>query len=138
MSCIGMAQEIPDSTAGHSRPNQSVTSDIWWYIILLHGATLLLAVIFGTGLGFLSVFINLLEGGGSGVGFFKWGLDLFRLLVGILIVSSPIAVYFDRKQVRDVSEWDPSWLYFLVFLGPIGWLIALVYIYKRHKYVGTP
>jgi len=50
----------------------------------------------------------------------------------------PVAVYFDKRYVKRVSDWNPSSLYYFVFLGPIGSLISVAYIWQRHRLVGRP
>jgi H+/Cl- antiporter ClcA len=50
----------------------------------------------------------------------------------------PVVVYFDKRYVKRVSDWNPSPLYYFVFLGPIGSLISVAYIWQRYRLVGQP
>lgn len=67
---------------------------------------------------------------------------LFYLLVAagwLLTVLSPIAVYFDRQYVASLTEWTPSKLYYLmIFPFFINTILAIAYIYNRHRYLGMP
>ena len=63
------------------------------------------------------------------------------VLIGLLWLLSfvaPVAVYFDRKYVAAVSDWSPSLAYYLVILPAFGVLLAAIYAYERHQYVGVP
>lgn len=60
------------------------------------------------------------------------------LLGGVLLLFSPIAVYFDRKYIAKVSDWEPSDWYYWMFVPPLSLVLPYVYLYNRHKYVDTP
>jgi hypothetical protein len=58
------------------------------------------------------------------------------LLVASLLLSIP-GLYFDMLYVAEVSEWRPSMWYSLMLFTPyVGWLILVVYLLRRWKYVG--
>lgn len=61
------------------------------------------------------------------------------VLVGIvLLLLCPVGVHFDRKYVAAVSDWRPSLAYYLTFASVVGALLAAIYVYERHEYVGVP
>lgn len=52
-----------------------------------------------------------------------------------------VGIHFDRKYVASVSDWEPRSEYVLLgvaMLTGIGILFALLYLYRRHRYVGVP
>lgn len=66
---------------------------------------------------------------------------LASIIIGfILIWVAVLALHFDRKYIAHVSEWNPSALYFTMFILPLGFgqLVMIAYLYNRHKYVGVP
>lgn len=62
------------------------------------------------------------------------------ILLGIpLFVAGLVGLAKDREYVRATSEWTPSPLYFLMFVLPLGgYLVIVFYLYRRHRFVGTP
>lgn len=56
----------------------------------------------------------------------------------ILVILSPVFVYYDRRYLATTSEWEPSGWYYLMFLPLIGYVLSTVYIYNRHKHLGIP
>lgn len=67
---------------------------------------------------------------------------LTRIFLGLIFpvaVFAILGLYYDRRYVAAVSEWSPSPWYFLMFLVPlVGYLITALYLFRRHKQVGTP
>ena len=60
------------------------------------------------------------------------------VLLGLLLtLLSPIFVRLDERYVLSVSTWEPSGWYSWMIVPPLS-LLSVVYIYERHKYVGTP
>lgn len=60
-------------------------------------------------------------------------------LIGfILLILSPLFVYYDRRYLMTTSRWKPSRLYYLMFFPLIGNVLAFVYLYNRHKHLGVP
>lgn len=60
-------------------------------------------------------------------------------LVGITLVTlSPVFVYYDRRYLTTTSRWEPSGLYYLMFLPLLGYVLSILYIYNRHKHLGVP
>ncbi|KZN23508.1 hypothetical protein A4G99_11375 [Haladaptatus sp. R4] len=66
-------------------------------------------------------------------------------VLGLALLTAPAAVaigiHFDRKYVASVSEWKPRSEY--VLLGVAMWFgigipFALLYLYRRHQYLGIP
>jgi hypothetical protein len=63
-------------------------------------------------------------------------LALWTPLVASLLLSIP-GLYFDMLYVAEVSEWRPSMWYSLMLFTPyVGWIILVVYLLRRWKYVG--
>lgn len=62
----------------------------------------------------------------------------FSLLGGILTLLSPIFVYFDRKYLKEQSEWAPSGWYYWMILPPLTLVLPIIYVYQRHEQVGVP
>lgn len=59
-------------------------------------------------------------------------------LIGFLLtVLSPVFVYLDGQYVRSVSRWEPGGWYYLMILPPLT-LLSIVYVYRRHEFVGIP
>ena len=63
----------------------------------------------------------------------------------VVMLTSPavvaVGIHFDRKYVASVSEWEPCSEYILLgvaMLAGIGIPFALLYLYRRHRYVGVP
>lgn len=57
---------------------------------------------------------------------------------GVLQVGSPAWVYLDRRYVTAVSDWEPSGWYYFMVLPPLPVLLAPLYLYRRHQYLGVP
>jgi hypothetical protein len=69
----------------------------------------------------------------------------FLTLVGALlfltaVVAPMIGVWFDRKYVQANSEWNPSilWEVGFFFLYFMNIVLAVAYLYQRHKAVREP
>ncbi|WP_227357101.1 DUF4407 domain-containing protein [Haladaptatus salinisoli] len=62
----------------------------------------------------------------------------FALLGGVIMLLSPLIVYFDKQYVTTVSDWDPSGWYYWMIVPPLALVLPYLYLYERHKYVGTP
>lgn len=60
------------------------------------------------------------------------------LLTLVLTVLSPLFIYFDRQYVESVSEWEPSGWYYWMAFPLVTHIVAIIYVYRRHKYVGIP
>lgn len=67
---------------------------------------------------------------------------LTRLFMGLVFLVAIFAVaglYYDRRYVATVSEWSPTRWYFLMFFVPlVGYLITVLYLFRRHRRVGVP
>lgn len=52
----------------------------------------------------------------------------------ILSLISPLAIYFDRKNIPSEASWTPSDIYYLSGI-PIGlnMILQIMYVYKRNK-----
>ncbi|MFC7173195.1 hypothetical protein ACFQL0_07120 [Haloplanus litoreus] len=62
---------------------------------------------------------------------------VLALAWGLLLLS----VFLDAKYVREHSEWEPTvglYLAVLLFFPFAGPLAGGVYLYNRHRFVGTP
>ncbi|GAA0228622.1 hypothetical protein [Haladaptatus pallidirubidus] len=66
-------------------------------------------------------------------------------IFGISVLTAPalvaIGVHFDRKYVASVSAWEPRSEYILLGIAMwfgIGIPLGLLYLFRRHKYVGVP
>ncbi|WP_049969933.1 hypothetical protein [Haladaptatus cibarius] len=67
----------------------------------------------------------------------------FIVMVSILTAPALVAIgiHFDRKYVASVSAWEPRSEYILLGIAMwfgIGIPLALLYLFRRHKYVGVP
>jgi len=60
------------------------------------------------------------------------------LLALVLTILSPLFIYFDRQYVKSVSEWEPSGRYYWMAFPLVTHIVAIIYVYRRHKYVGIP
>ncbi len=68
-----------------------------------------------------------------------------RFVFGVAVLTAPaivaIGIHFDRRYVASVSEWEPRSEYLLLGITMwfgIGIPFGLLYLYRRHKYVGVP
>lgn len=104
------------------------TADWWWTVVAANSVAFV--VLF---------FLN-----ESDLGVPVWSEGIVFIL-SIVVLTAPavvaISVHFDRKYVVAVSDWEPRSEYIL--LGLTMWLgfgvpIAVLYLYRRHKYVGVP
>ena len=103
---------------------------VWLLVVLLE----VLSTLPSAGLNLVS--IPSINAGGPGA-------NLLVLWIGLIYILPPlsgIALFFDRKYVLSVSDWAPSLLYYLMVIPGmvIPDLIAIIYLYERHKYAGTP
>ena len=60
------------------------------------------------------------------------------LLAFVLTVLSPLFIYFDKQYVKSISEWEPSGRYYWIAFPLVTHIVAIIYVYRRHKYVGIP
>lgn len=131
-----MADDNPRTSKREGLPIvTSSVSDKWWHIILLQAGVPILSLFYGLILGLLGRGIEVFFSRPSAISAFRFGIGLVKIAVVLLMIVSPVAVYFDRKYVRKQSEWNPSAFYYLIFFGPIGWGVAALYLYNRRKYV---
>lgn len=102
----------------------------WWIFIAIHPAFLLFAITY--------TIISR---------FFFWGSPwiFIGILIPIASILFPIALYFDTKYVENTTNrWEPNvglWMGLAgvgVIVPFIQDILAIIYIYKRHKYLGTP
>lgn len=56
----------------------------------------------------------------------------------VLQLGSPLCVHRDRRYVSTVSRWTPSGWYYWMVLPPLTVVLAPLYLYQRHRYVGVP
>ncbi|SIR25655.1 hypothetical protein SAMN05421858_2012 [Haladaptatus litoreus] len=68
-----------------------------------------------------------------------------KFVFGAAVLTAPalvaIGIHFDRKYVASVSAWKPRSEYILLGIAMwfgIGIPLALLYLFRRHKYVGVP
>lgn len=101
----------------------------WWFPVFLAAAAFPVAIVGGFTIGLVGSAVG---GDTSLATNLLWGA-----VVATLLLSS-VAVYFDRKYVSSVSEWTPTRLYYFTFLGYPGMMIALVYVWRRHRVLGVP
>lgn len=103
-------------------------SENWWKGIIL-GFTLF----------FLSLgVINFVPGGALPAAGVRY---LFVLVLaaswGLLMMS----LFLDGKYVTEHANWEPSiglYVAVVLFFPVVGLLAGLIYLYKRHSYVGVP
>lgn len=67
---------------------------------------------------------------------------LTRIFLGLVLLIAVFAIaglYYDRRYVATVSNWSPTAWYFLMFFIPlVGYLITVLYLFRRRRRVGTP
>lgn len=62
----------------------------------------------------------------------------FSLLGAVLTLLSPLFVRFDRRYLEGRSEWVPSGWYFWMIFPLLTPVLSVLYVYRRHEYVGVP
>lgn len=113
----------------------------WWLVIAVRAASFLAWVL---PLAVLNVYqsspLNLVYIPSLNAIFGAWSLVLFGGIVYLIPLLSGVAFYFDRKYVAAASDWTPSLLYYLMALPSLVTtdVLSLIYLYQRHRYVGTP
>ena len=119
-----------DGVIGSSVTMTQSTPSRWWIVIVLRAAVLPVLI--------LSVSTPYLLR--RTIPFGHWLAGVLIVITWTIVLLSPIAVYFDRKYISSVSEWVSTGLYYLMIIPVygIGTVLALHYLYSRHKYVGTP
>ena len=92
---------------------------------------------------------------GIGISCVLWVLPIYLVMVGapsrvtgiailygwfIAWILMPVSIYDDIKHVRRLSNWEPNRrLYVAVSIIPfIATGAGTLYLYNRHKYLGTP
>lgn len=140
-----MSGEKPDETTAGQRQStadqrQPTASGRWWLVLLLE---VVAGLLFVTGVGgwlIEGVFQLVVAPPVGSPGGVPGGSQTLSYVIFVipLHVLAPAAVYFDRKYVAAVSEWTPSRLYYLAFVTGLGDLLAIVYLFQRHRYLGTP
>lgn len=70
---------------------------------------------------------------------------LVGLVLALAYFTAPavvaVGIHFDRRFIASVSEWEPRSEYVLLGIAMwfgIGIPFSLLYLYRRHKYVGVP
>lgn len=124
---------VGDSPSVKTDTEQSGSSK-WWIPIFLLALNLPVTVALFAVLELLLPYLVLESG--SPYQYIIYSLIAFGWLLTFI---SPIAVYFDRQYLAAVSEWTPSKLYYLMIIPfLVNVILAIVYSYQRHKYVGAP
>lgn len=80
-----------------------------------------------------------------------FGVFVVGLIILLLTVLFSASLLLDIRTIRkSPSEWSPSWAYgfiavvhLLNLVFPVLWLVvsvpgAVLYLYRRHKYLGVP
>lgn len=154
-----MASEAPPGdadTLDREYPPLDAVDSRWWYWIAAYVATSLLFVPFVVlaGVAFLSPVLVAGPGSGPVIGapvafvFLLVALLLlgFGILAFVVFVGLPIALYMDARRVgRADLDWRPDPFVYgglgllqFVVTPVVGFLVALYYLYQRHKHVGVP
>ncbi len=117
----------------HASPTTATGRDSRWWLLIIPGlATTLATAVSSVVFGVPAINISSLS-------------EPLALVVGLTVLTTPavvaIGIHFDRKYVASVSEWEPRSEY--VLLGIAMWFgfgipLALLYLYRRHEYVGVP
>jgi nucleoside permease NupC len=105
----------------------------WWIPVLV------LPVLFV--LWFSVTLSNVLLASHLGVQLSGYLTEIASLVVRLSYAGSlfaPFAVYHDRKYVSEQSAWTPTVLYLLVFVPLLNVLISVIYLVRRHRFVGIP
>lgn len=127
MSSVGDSPSVKTDT-------EQSGSNKWWIPIFLLAINLPLAIALFLVLEILTPYL-VMEGGSP----YQYIFYVLIALGWLLTFISPIAVYFDRQYVASTSEWTPSKLYYLMIIPSfVNVILAIVYSYNRHKYVGIP
>lgn len=101
----------------------------WWLPVLLAAVAFPVNVVGGFAIGLA----------GSAVGGVPdLATNVLWAVVGTTLVVSSVAVHFDRQYVASVSDWTPTRLYYFTFLGYVGMLLAIHYVWRRHRLLGVP
>lgn len=111
------------SQVGNEEAESNPPDDRWWIPI----ATLVALIPINAGFGLLT----------PPDAFFSLVSAPFALFGLVLTLLSPIFVHLDKQYVESVSAWKPSDWYYFMLIPPLA-LLSIIYIYKRHKYVGVP
>ncbi|GKZ12764.1 hypothetical protein [Haladaptatus sp. T7] len=113
------------------------TESHWWILLL---PSLLLSVSATLGLSVSAIAFRLEPS--STLSYLP---PLVGLVLALAYFTAPAAVavgiHFDRRYIASVSEWEPRSEYTLLGLAMwfgIGIPLGLLYLYRRHKYVGVP
>lgn len=101
----------------------------WWFPVLLAAVAFPVNVLGGFTIGLVGSAV----GGDPG-----FATNVLWAVVGTTLVTSSVAVYFDRQYVASVSDWTPTRLYYFTFLGYVGMMLAIVYVWRRHRVLGVP
>lgn len=113
-------------------PETTIVGSRWWYVpAFVVGWSMLSIVLLASyllGLRWLGVFI----------------VPLAYVAVAMLLLN-PFAIYFDATTVSQAGgEWQPNTTLYVagaivsIFVPPLQVIVALVYLSRRHRYVGTP
>lgn len=121
-------------SAGRAAEDPTVAADPnpagrWWFPVLLAAVAFPVNVLGGFTIGLVGSAVR------GDTGFATNAL--WAVVVTTLLVSS-VAVHYDRQYVASVSEWTPTRLYYFTFLGYVGMMLAIVYVWRRHRILGVP
>lgn len=127
------SSDLAKNTAGLD-PERKAPSGGWWTLILIPPATLTLVIV--------SLFLGgFFEGGSLGRAFLGMGTilyDIFLIELGLSIVLLPIAFHLDKEYVKQVANWCPSNIYYLLAIPGLNIILGLGYLQQRHEVVGKP
>lgn len=119
--------------AYNSDRSDSKNSTVPIKLKLLVGLTL---PIIGLGMGFV---------GGFTTGFIQSLLSVEIVnLLGVIeslstflsVVVCPISFHYDKKRISDSATWNPSSLYYLMFIPYLNIILSLYYLHQRKSHVG--
>lgn len=101
----------------------------WWFPVLLAAVAFPVNVVGGFTIGLVGSAV----GGDPG-----FATNVLWAVVGTTLAVSSVGVYFDRQYVASVSDWTPTRVYYFTFLGYLGMILAIHYVWRRHRILGVP
>ena len=104
----------------------------WWYVPAFVLGWSVLSLVFLAGYLLGARWLGALIGG------------LAYVAVGMLLLH-PFAIYFDATTIAEAgSEWQPNTMLYVagaslgIVVPFLQVIVAVVYLHRRHRYVGTP
>jgi hypothetical protein len=130
-SDCGHEREAPaeiQSSNSEAQKNIKEPSGGWWVGVLLPTLSIIIPIFFTFLAGIFAGFTG--QNGVVGVSqVLTW---ILYIGTGASVVISPIAFHLDKQYVESASGWEPSDIYYLLFVPLLNAVLALGYINQRH------